>query len=282
MKMAMDAEDIIKKAIKNTKDPMQSLDDGIEIVDDGSIPKQKQRKRSGKYRQLKDWIPADFVSFASRVYRKRYSRNWDLNFSACCQDIQFLHDSLLESLGFVDNLVVRDYIEYYFENFADHKMRLDGKFYFDSMRKERPLRSFASNYDYDKSLKKYISPSNSRPTIAKIKSKRNISNSVIDDAYTIGDEVLVLEFGIIIPINWLVYNKGLSIQKATKRVHDVSKKIHQNGAFNQVVSVTKKMAPYPSWLKFKQIDRFISIIDKKMRIHVEFNDDSEDFNFLSN
>lgn len=110
----------------------------------------------------------------------------------------------------------------------------------------------------------FSSSSSSTATIATevIVPSNHIAITDIEDAYSIHSQYFLENFGIIIPIAYLVNIKNKTLLEAKNYVIKAVDKINQSqrkDSLQKIISATNKYQPYPKWLPLTDIKEIISI-----------------------
>jgi len=281
----MKEEDIIKGAINDSFKSKERLD-GIGFIGDGKaefisfdkIEVTKKRKQTINP-NLEEWVPKDFVIYTRNLFQDRYNTDWDLNFGGSCLEVQKVEDSLSELLGFNGGrLALKDYIDFFFENYCDDFMKKNHQFYFSYMRKPWVLESFYESYDYADSLKgqkMVIDLSKSKDVDDKMKS---VTHQEMEDTFFLSDERFVGEYGALLTVNWLIVHRGFAISDATKYVYLASKKLYDSNRSDVLKLATERYNPYPDALEFKQAPELLQKLGD-ISVHLEWTEENR-FPFL--
>jgi hypothetical protein len=265
----MSNKDLILNAVSKSKPRQNRMRDGIEVHDDTKsryvnfedIGGNKKRRRKTPDR-IESWVPADFVNYAKKLYYERYEMNWTLQYARACMDITEIKDNLLEAIGYCDNQLLKQYIEWFFERQADRDVEGAEGFYFGHLYNKKHIEYFASNY-----LDKNISQSEPETENVEV-----INPKDIELIYLLSEDQLVIQYGILIAVNWLIEYKGYSLQSAAYSVCNVCKKSRGSRYLTYIKEATEQYNPYPRTLQFKQADQLIKKVDNNMSINVEFGE----------
>lgn len=262
----MDNEDIIRDAHKKT--PRRP--EGIDIdsspghISAGKIPKKKKPRVLGGFKEknVDEWTSKDVVDYTRYLYNRRYGTGWNLNPIASNNEIRLIEDEVTDLIGYCTKRILRDYLTYFFSSEADFFFARYNQFYFAYLRRESTLKRFLAACD----------PANrSEDTKEKASVKKvALVDKDIEDAFLLSEERLVLQFGILIAVNWLVFKKNFVLKDATRRVFNICSKIKNK--ITLVKKSTESFSPYPSWLKFQEADRLIKMIDERIDIDIAFED----------
>lgn len=232
----------------------------------------------GKKRRLRDkdsleeWGAFDFFLFAQKKYIDKYGSSWDLNIGGSSLEINKIRDKFYDLFGFCCNLIMRDYIEFFFDNYMDDIIRMEGTFYFSQMSVEKRMCEFYDGYDFPQSFAEYIE-------CEKVNNKVFITSKEIREAFLIGDMSLISNYGIVISLNWLIVVKKMSSLEAIKLVVTACKDMFNKGMIGVIKSATESYSPYPSDLPFKSPQLVMNKIDPSIKLNVEFNNNDK-FRFL--
>lgn len=267
------------KEVKNSsiKGECLSNDQGMVIVDNQSDREgwaSTQVKKHTRTLKIKDdiwvWTSYDFYLYARELYSKKYNNPWNIrtcggSFNEICK----IMDSLQERMGFVSNLAVKDYFDYFFKYYIDSFKRIKGDFYFKQMRNEEPLKSFVSSYNYKNSLNAYFNNS--------VDTRKVIENKEILSSFNIGLSSLLIRYGIIITVNWLIENKGMSKVDALSDVYRECRNLNKLKQLPLVKRATEVYSPYPDFLLFKDAKNLLCEFNKDDILTIEFSNESETY-----
>lgn len=272
----MDSEEFIRDAILNSSTP-KAATEGIRLIPENN-PTAKRAKtvefddlkvRKRTTSDIAKWVPGHFVSCAKGLYEKRYGKDWGLNFTAQCSEVLRVKDSLVERLGFCDNIALRDYICWFFDNCADGFMQRASGFYFSQMRHDWVLEKFCNGYNYRRDLTQepHKDPAFSLPI------QKTTQDSLFDEermsaAFLLDDESFVCDYGIIVAVCWLVSRRGFTLRDAVKYVYIVSDKLSKKGEFQRVREATERYNPYPPNVLFLDADRLAKKVNPGYEVNV--------------
>jgi len=230
------------------------------------------RRKLKKKNNLEEWGAFDFFLYAEKIYKNKYSKQWVLHIGGGSLEINRIRNKFYDLFGFCCNLIMRDYIDFFFENYMDQMVDSDSGFYFRQMRNDKIICEFHEGYDFSQSFLQYSESE-------KQCDKETISNDTIKEAYMISDTSLVSNYGIVISLNWLIKVKKISPTDASRVVLSACRELESKGMIDVVKSATETYSPYPSSLLFKDPQIVMDKIDKNIKLEVEF-DDSGKYEFL--
>lgn len=201
-------------------------------------------------KDIEDWTPKDFVYFTQKKYIDKFDNYSGLQNVAMALEVNRLFDDMDDVFGETSNIMMRDYIVFFFKNYIDFFVSKDG-FYFSQLRKKDILNNFYKEYNHKEALKK------SKKNVESVNNLcNNLNKDDIEGAFLLGINNLLLEYGIIISVNWLIkkgIDKNISIDtifKCFTQSNNNDKKV--------IIKKTEQFSPYPVYLKFKEISRFCS------------------------
>lgn len=245
-------------------------DVSVEICSYAEIGRKRRRLRQKN--NLEEWGAFDFFIYAQEKYLKKYGTSWELNIGGGSLEIKKIKDKFLDMFGFCCNLVMRDYIDFFFDNYMDMMIRVNGDFYFSQMNKEKILIEFYDGYNFAQSFARYSE-------IEKSNDKDTISRDEIRASYQIGDTSLVSNYGIVLSVNWLVKIKKENPTEAVRTVIAACREIAKKNMIEVVKSSTEAYSPYPSFIPFKTPQLIMDRINPSIKLNVEFNNNNK-YEFL--
>ncbi len=270
-----------KEKVKKTIESKSSSDtvdnnEGFEItdveVDFCSYDKIDGRKKIVERTNLEEWGAFDFFYYSEKKYIEKYGLKMDLNVGGSSVEINRIRDKFYDLFGFCCNLIMRDYIDFFFDNYMDSMITSDGAFYFNQMRREKIICEFYDGYNFSQSFLQYSED-------GKTEDKNSISNKAVKEAYMISDTSLVSNYGIVISLNWLIKVKKIPSTDATRMILTACRELASRGMVDIIKSATETYSPYPSSLLFKNPQLVMDRIDKNIKLNVEFNN-SNKYEFL--
>lgn len=251
----------IKKELK--ENPLQLYgDQPAKEISFSQIKKSRAIKED-----LNTWLPLDFVHFIKDLYSKIPNTSWRLKVGSSCYSILQIKDCLVDAIGFCDNIVLRDYIVFFFDKHAEYFVKKYKNFFFKQMMYSNIVSEFVNNYKYkpDKN----------------ISLEKSISLDDMENAFALGDEVLVKTYGLVLSVNWLMKKMSYSFSDATKFIYLSTKKIYDSGKFHLVKEITEKFNPYPTWLYFFHADQLAKKIDTELNVLIQVSKEADSkFTFL--
>ena len=250
---------------------------GSKLVELSDIKAPRQKKRRPES-EIVFWSANDFAYLIKQLHYDRMEKDWNLNWLPACNSVLRVKDKLVDVFGFCDNVMLKDYIEFFFTNYFNEIMRGKDQFYIEMMRYNIVLDTFVSTYDYESSA---TSACVNRTEHMKSEKKiKPLTMDAIETAFLLSDETLLYEFGLIVAINWLSLRKGFETKDAAKYMYQVCHRIYQKKRFAKVKRITEKLSPYPEWLLFKNVDALVKKIDSSLSISVAYKKNNHTLDFL--
>jgi len=237
-----------------------------------SYDKIKGKKKVVQKSSLEEWGAFDFFYYADKKYIEKYGIKTNLNVGGNSVEINRIRDKLYDIFGFCCNLIMRDYIDFFFDYYIDTIVREDGSFYFRQMRNDKIICEFCDGYNFPQSFLRYTEGEN---TLI----KRCVSSAEIKDSYQIGNTSLVSNYGIVLSVNWLIKVRKENPTDAVRVVIDACRDLAVNGMIEVVKSSTDSYSPYPSFMLFKKPQLIMDRVDKRVKLDVEFCDNDK-YGFL--
>ncbi|HUU86590.1 MAG TPA: hypothetical protein VMX17_02405 [Candidatus Glassbacteria bacterium] len=200
---------------------------------------------------LSDWKNSDFTIYFIQQFRKSINEEWSVDRVAMILYFGRIFDKISEVFGFCDNIVLKDYVDFFLKEWAMYYWKKKGNFTLWYLRDDKPLKDFIGKYDYNDSFNKYVVSKNSHK---KNESKKEISKKKIEQCYLAGGESLILEYGLLIPVNWLVKYKNYTIEQANSYIIGAFGFFYSNSNWSKVVSKTEFFNPYPESFVIRDCD----------------------------
>jgi len=272
LKSALESGSVKVKSVKNIKDLKIKSPKDSGLIDFDEIKKYRERTRRSDD-DLDNWTGPDFVIFLRENYVSRMGHNWDLNWAPACTEVLRVKDVLTELFGFCDNVVLRDYITFFFKYYFDTYMRSNKEFYISFLRHRNVYEDFYKSYNYRMSIK--------TPDSKSSKNRTDISNVSIEGAFLLSDRQFLHHCGIVLATNWMIYKKDSAQGKAVNYVLRACLKLHRAKQLKQVVSMTECLSPYPVWFPFQGPNEILRKIASGLHMDIEFQDmKKSSFDFL--
>ena len=285
IKMGKDIESILKKALKkSSKETNSKVSDEVVVSPLQLIDKKTPKDRTG-YDKIKktnffnikedinEWSNRDFALYISKKFSEKYKEFWDVRIVGVTMYIGRIKESLFEEIGFCDNITLKKYIDFFFENEIDGSMkRAEGKFYINSLRYRTAISDFLDVYQYS-------------PTIddkQKVQSRKDIAQDDMDKAYLLSDESMVFKYGLVLSISYLIKIKSFNEEKAIKKISKAVEKIKKKNVIEEMINKTIEFSPYPDDMYFSDIDKVCDILEKESIGSNLFVKDCDRYEFLRN
>jgi hypothetical protein len=107
-----------------------------------------------------------------------------------------------------------------------------------------------------------------------------LTKEAVETAYKITPQVFVREYGLLIPVNYLVMVRKQNVDKALEYVRNAVRKITSPAAVQEVIEATERYTPYPKWLAFTDFNGVLTAASFHDMPNITFADDAEQFGFL--
>lgn len=223
-----------------------------------------KKGRLRKKHSLDEWGAFDFVRFAHKLYLKKYRTDWDLKIGGSSLEINRIKDRLVDVFGYCCNLMMYDYIVYFFD-YHINDFEQKGGFYFSQLRKDWVILAFKETYNFRERFVNYM-------TAKKQKNKKyKLTKDEIQKSYDASDANLVGNYGVVIALNWLLKIKKINKKEAIKIVVDACIAMNKKNMIDIIVSATEIYSPYPSNLAFISPQLIFDKIDNDIVLNVDFN-----------
>lgn len=274
----------VRQAEDNAVKPSNKIPEELEIInpdkasyiDEETIKTKRRYKRKEK---LSMWLKTDFALYIKDLYWQRYQEDWGFSPQAVANAIAKVMDNIRDNLGFVTNLVVRDYIDFFFQEHIDKAIKECEQFFMSRLYSKDIIRIFAETYDHNAAV---VREQNKNKLIQKQEAIVNITNDDLEQSYMLGEESLICEYGLVLAVNWMWAKKKIEKKEIVLKVCQVCSKLNAAGKFDVIRRATEKYK-YPSWFKFQKPNELLLKVDDSLKVNVEFttNDSvSKMFDFI--
>lgn len=256
--------------------------------DQGNKPK---RAKEFNYKQIKkpsswathgnifQWSCRQFATHIMQSYREKFNEDWDVKIVGVVTHVNSIKQQIYELHGFCDNVVLKDYIDFFFKNWAEYFKKNDPQgnnfLNFMTLKMKRPILDFSSTYNYQNRLK-YYQKHNGLPNFSLKDMDKQYKNDIIG---------FVESYGFIIAINFMLSYKELEKKEVMKKVGMIMIKLYKEDRkkFNDMMARVEEFSPYPNRFTFNKHNEFLDLLFKKYDVDpvkVKYNFDSIDWEFL--
>ena len=213
---------------------------------------------------IEEWGPFDFFRFARKLYHKKYKTDWNLSIGGSSLEINRIKDQFVDVFGYCCNLMIHDYIVYFFDNYVDYFRNKNG-FFFSQLRKDYIILSFKESYNFRERFVNYMSHQKQK------NKKYELTKDEIQKSYDMGDTTLVGNYGVVIALNWLLKVKRMGKKEAIKIIINACREMYKKHMIDIVKSATEIYSPYPSNIAFTSPQLIFNKIDEDIKLSVDFN-----------
>ena len=273
------ADSIFKKALGNKTEKNKTKVAPLIIEDmckNNYIEYDQIRGSNRKERNvaINDWNGFDFVSYINQCYYEKTNLYLDLNTIGCAKEVLIIKDLLLEKIGAINNTILKLYIDFFMDKYLTYLIKNRRQFFFLQLKNTKPIRQF-SQLVKDKNI----------VSIEKSKSidKDQCLLDNMESSLYLGEDKLVLSFGIMLSLNWLIVNKSYSRKEAFTAIVSALEKIIKQNKLKECIAVTESYNDYPNHMPYKAnitiAEKLSEILDCDIAFNITFSDNSK-FKFL--
>ena len=79
-----------------------------------------EKREASLSKDLVEWTQRDFALYISDLYYKKFSKPIGFGIIGMSAYLGRIKVNVKEAVGFCDNIVLKDYIDYYFKNWIEH------------------------------------------------------------------------------------------------------------------------------------------------------------------
>lgn len=276
--------DDVKKDLKNNKKPKKrkrrkATDPSVELIssDEARTIEFSQVKgnirRSTARENVFEWNIKDVSFYIREKFQKRYDKDWGHRTIGVCPELMRIHDRILDIYGHCDFHVMRDYVDYIFEEEIDGIIdKSKGVFYLNSLREDRYIASFSEIYDYKESFEREKFGGKKKKTKSEKPNLISTSSTSISEVFRLSEDSFVKTYGIVICIFWLIKCQYYTNREAATRVLEICERIHSKGEFKEVKEITESFSPYHDSINFPKMEDFLRNIDGRYKIEIEYKE----------
>tara|TARA_Y100000310_G_C20629112_1_gene787611 strand:- start:704 stop:1606 length:903 start_codon:yes stop_codon:yes gene_type:complete len=213
------------------------------------------------------WTNRDIALYITEKYYRKYQNNWDVSIVGVATHADRIKKCLFDILGFCDNVVIKDYLDYFFSYWADLYVQGANKtLRFKSFLSSDPIDEFVDSYNYSERVQHYISGMDSdyEGNLPKVDINK------IDMSYRLGIDNLILDFGVIVAMNYLL-KRGKELHMAIKLVSDAVVRICKDSDCSLVSEITNAYSPYSDKMIYKNSDEISSLVQSRIGREIPFN-----------
>lgn len=233
-----------------------------------SPEKKKQKAKTIQYTQIKtkdawkikinmfDWNSRDFALYILQSYSRRYGQVYQANIVGVVTYMGRVRQQLANVQGFCDNVVFKDYIDFFFRKWSDYfKHKQKGVWHVHYLKRQQAIKQFVQQYRYPSRLEHYQS----------LHGKYGISKEQLDAVYANGIKSFLIQFGIVTAINYLVMFQGKTPSQGAKQVAKCSIQIYKQNVsdYNKVKFRTFSYSPYPASFTVRNAAQIFQAINSR-------------------
>ena len=186
-----------------------------------------------KSKVLSGWSQRDFSFYMGDEYIKSTGEVWNYNFLGITTYLSRVKAKLRDSYGFCDNVLLKAYIDYFYEEWLNYCKNSNIKFWLNFMLDKKPLSAFCSSYDYQDNIE-------TENIVEVTDSHNSVSEQDLNSFYSLSFEALVFNYGLVLPINYILGKNLLSERKVYNKISQIIISSTQNGSITQIKEKTEK------------------------------------------
>lgn len=258
---------------KNSPSKRVSVDDlklfggATRVVDLGSMKYQGKVKKLVIRVNVFQWTDRDIALYINERYYSKYNHPWGMNLVGATKNMGRMKKALFDTMGFCDAVVVKDYVDYFFDFWADLLIVGQDKIlYFNSLMDPGPVKEFVQNYNYSERVTHYIGGNDEKYEGA----VPTISLSKIETSYKLGLDNLILDYGVVLAVNLLLRN-GKSLDEAMDATASAVARICRTADAKLISDITNTFGPYSKNMRFIDMDKLSGLIRNKIGKEIVFN-----------
>ena len=190
----IDVADTLQKIAKKVKKrkELEIVPSLAKTVEFSEIKGNSNFHNNRKSKDINNWNATDFVLYVKDKYYIKYSKPLELNLISSANEIQKLKDEILENFGYINNIIVKMYIDFFVHKYMDQKI-IKKPFYFSQLKEKKYIeffKVFCSN-NIGGEINKH----------AVFSKSKDISESNLENSFFLDKSILVREYGIVLSVN---------------------------------------------------------------------------------
>jgi len=258
-----DVDDIINNTVQESLNIYgQKETKGIKTISPSKINKKSYLKKS-----IHSWTSKDFASYIFRLYTKKFKQKWEgIRFPALITFIQRIRQNLQDYIGIADNIVTKDYLDFFFDQYASYYARQRGNLVLSTLIFKEVVQDFEKDYDYQERFKFYQKQDQSEQSENEMLSQEGMSYS-----YKLSISHFIADYGIILAVNFITICEKKDPKQVLKMVANA---LISSDSFEYIQSVqdaTHRHSPYPDFLMFKKYQDFVELVNKRIKNKIEID-----------
>jgi hypothetical protein len=245
----------------------------VELLDIPQIRSDiKKRKRREIRPNLIEWTSYDFALYFLGKYSDHLESTPSCRLSNITTNISIVHDSIVESMGFCDNVILKDYIDFLITNWMSVLLKRNrGMFKRSLMNSMDAIKNFVEVYDYNSRVEALLKDKLEEldidnPVSDGIDTLDKITYEILQESFLLGYDNLLLDFGLIGSINWLIIVKKIPVETIYNKIVSSLLNFYDKPELNRVFELTQKYSPYPDWFVVKSCDIIFDRLKQKYSI----------------
>ena len=187
-----------------------------------------------KSRALSEWSQRDFSFYMEKEYTNTTGEPWDLNLLGVTTYLSRVKAQLRDFYGFCDNILLKDYIDYFYAEWLSYCKNFNIKFWLNFMLNKKPLSAFCSSYAYQDRTAKTEAPPKT------VDSNYSALEKDLDTFYSLSFEALIFNYGLVLSVNYLLGKHLLNEKKVYDKISQIIRSSTKNGSVVKIKEKTEK------------------------------------------
>ena len=219
--------------------------------------------------EIENWTCRDFALYFIDIYKSKIDSSFSCGIIGLTIYFQRIFDAINNQLGYCDNVVAKNYINFLIENKIPFLlMQHSNRFYIGWLKQEDIISDFVSVFNYSKALG--VDGNNDGVVIEESFSAKSLSEK-LHDSLRLGFDNLFLEYGFIGPVNWLVNSGKMTEDAAIDAVCKSLARFNKKIEMKKALKSTNENGPYPEWFTIKSFDVLLNGLNKKYFIKTKID-----------
>ena len=249
--------DITKEASKTKRKKQKPSVDTTKLAEwDEVIDNRPQKKQN-----IKKWTGPDFRIYINEKFVEQYGVTKTFPHAFFNTNFKRIRTSVSQEMGVseCDSPTMKEYVDFYFTRFIDEHMKK-----YKAWRLEM--------LGYDTCIRTFLRSRNERPVVAPapeiptVETPVILTKEIVSDAASLGHQALLMEFGIVIAVNYIATVESAYDDMAETEVHEVAvNALRRNPkVWVNIKEATEKYGPYPKWVMWFNLKDFIARVQQEL------------------
>lgn len=212
-------------------------------------------KGYGSKPDVNTWNKMDLRHYVGRKYRDQFAQSLPMAPAQANQTFTSIEFTYEKQTGQnCTPAVIADYIDFFFDRHINAVIQKEGQFGIFKLSRPKFILDYIQSRNVSQQKVSQQQPAPQKQMVVPTETEEATLEN-LTAAFKINPRYFVSNYGIILPVNYLMYAKKKSKEEAVQYVVTAVAKLAGN--IEPVVSATNQYAPYPNWFEFLDAGQII-------------------------